>query len=75
MRKLNQLRVTFEKGKETNRKVIAEGKKVVDNVADDLVMQSKIDLKEAAQSEKIKIITIWEDKGEIKRAAKKPAKK
>ncbi len=52
-----------------------EGKKVADSIADDLLMQSQIDLKEAKNSNKLKIITIWVDKGEAKKKVTKSTKK
>lgn len=79
MRKMNKLKVTVQGGKQTDKKVVEEGKKVSDSIADYLTHQSSADLQEAKDSGKLKFVTVWTDEGELKREAeakkKKPAAK
>lgn len=75
MRLLNHVRATYEGGKEKDVKVIAKGKKVADSIADDLLLDAKGVLKDLENSKGVKTLNYWEDKGEIKKPAKKSSKK
>lgn len=71
MRKLQQVKVTLENGKKKSSDKIGDVKKVIDSAAEHLVLEGKAALKDPANQKGVKILTIWEDQGEIKKTAKK----
>lgn len=73
MRKLQKVRVVLEKGKQTKKETIGDAKKVIDSSAELVLQESKVALARETKASKngVKIVEIWEDKGEVKKPAKK----
>lgn len=74
MRKMNKLSVSYSKGKEVSSKLVEEGKKVADSIADNLMIDNERNLAAAKKSTGIMNFFIWEDKGQITKRAKRKTK-
>lgn len=79
MRKLQQFRVTVQGGKEIKKEPIGDIKKVVDSCAEALELDNSIttnrEVEISKEKKSIRIFNVWEDKGELKKPAKKVVKK
>ena len=73
MRKLQLSKIVFEGGKQKSKDKVGKEKKVIDSAAEHLSLEGKSAIATAKNSKGIQIITVWEDLGEIKRAAPKKA--
>ena len=74
MRKLQKFKVTINKGKETDRTPVGDERKVVDSAAEYHEIESENILANAKDKGNLQIVTIWEDKGEVKAPVKKVVK-
>lgn len=80
MRRLQEFRVTLDRGKVKTKDQVGNVKKVVDSASEYLLQQTEISLHRETEISKnpktaIRILNIWEDLGEIEREPKKATKK
>ncbi len=76
MKKLQLVNVTYTEGKKTDSEKLGEEKKVADSIADHLLLEAKFTIEEIVKNKSNATVKVWEDKGDIKKPAKKkPVKK
>lgn len=74
MRKLQQFKIVLENGKQKSKEEVGESKKVIDSSAELLVLQSKSVLSNPNNAQGVKVLTVWEDLGEVKKVKETPKK-
>ena len=60
MKTLHNNKVLIEKGKKTKKETLAT-KKVIDSVAEELVIDSTLELKEAIEKKASKTLIVWQE--------------
>lgn len=73
MKHLQKFKVVLENGKEKSKDKVDASKKIVDSVADNLLIDSEHSLKELSSSKGVKIIEVWEEVKEVKTKTVKKA--
>lgn len=73
MKHLQKFKVILENGKEKSKDKVDASKKIVDSVADNLIIDSEHLLKELSSSKGVKVIDVWEEVKEVKTKTVKKA--